>query len=289
MAIYSLRLTPIGKTTQKAPFTAAAHIRYITRASAASHVMSARMPDDPRAAMRWLRKEERADRINARVADKFVIALPRELTLRQNIVLVADYAERLTRGRAQWIAAIHAKGKDRNNPHCHLLVRDRDRETGERVALFSAGPKEVRQRAAKGLEPPITRSRVRELWEQAANQALALAGRGERIDRRRLVEQGQYRLAQVHEGPNIRAMHARGVRPLSKEHAAGNRALRKKGTPVSRVVRYQEIDGGLTRVEYNAYVREAPGLSMTEAVRRQERVARHRQSGSLDRTPTRGR
>lgn len=289
MAIYSLRLTPIGKTTQKAPFTAAAHVRYIARSSAASHVMSARMPDDPRAAMRWLRKEERADRINARVADKFVIALPRELTLRQNIALVADFAESLTRSRAPWIAAIHAKGKDRNNPHCHLLVRDRDPTTGERVGLFSAGPKEVRQRATKGLPPPITILRVRELWEDAANHALAKAGRAERIDRRRLVEQGQYRLAQVHEGPNIRAMHARGVKPVSKEHAARNRALRKKGTPASRVVRYQEVDGGMTRVEYNAYVRDAPGLSMTEAIRQQERFARARTSDTFIRNPTRGR
>jgi hypothetical protein len=289
MAIYSLRLTPIGKTTQKAPFTAAAHIRYITRATAASVVMSARMPDEPKAAMRWLRQQERDDRANARVADKFVIALPRELDLAANAVLLRTFAEALTRERAPWIAAIHAKGKDRNNPHGHLLVRDRDPNTKKRALLLSAGPKEARERAARGQSPPITLEQVRQLWEEAANQALAAAGHSARIDRRRLVDQGQHRLAQVHEGPNIRAMHARGVKPVSKTAAMKNRALRRKGTPVSRVVRYTEIDGGMTRVEYNAYVRDAPGLSMTELLRQQERVARKRRSDTLDRIPDRHR
>lgn len=289
MAIYSLRLTPIGKTTQKAPFTAAAHIRYITRSGAASAVMSARMPTDAHAAMRWIRRAEREDRANARVADKMVIALPRELSLSENAALLSGFAERLTQGRVPWIGAIHAKGKDRNNPHAHLLVRDRDPDTGRRVVLFSAGPKEARLRAAKGLPEPTTIFKLRALWEEVANHALKRAGRPERIDRRRLVEQGQHRLAQVHEGPNIRAMHARGVKPTSKEAAMRNRALRKKGTAASRVVRYQDIDGGMTRVEYNAYVRDAPGLSMTEVMRRQERVARSRPSDRLDRVPDRSR
>lgn len=289
MAIYSLRITPIGKTTQKAPFTAAAHVRYITRSSAASVVVSARMPDDPKGAMRWLRKEERADRANARVADKLVIALPRELSLAENVALVREFAEAVSRSRAPWIAAVHAKGKDRNNPHCHLMVRDRDPNTGERVSLFSAGPKEVAIRLAKGLSEPMTIHRVRALWEDVANRALARAGEKSRIDRRRLVDQGQFRLAQVHEGPNIRAMHGRGVRPVSKAMAAKNRALRKKGTPASRIVKYQEIDGGLTRVEYNAYVREAPALSMSDVLRQQERANRYRTDPSPDRSRTRTR
>jgi hypothetical protein len=135
MAIYSLRLTPIGKTTQRQPFTAAAHLGYIVRKEAASHTMAERMPEGKVGAMRWLRAEERADRVNARVADKLVIALPRELTLQQQITLIWSFAERLTQGRASWFASIHAKGKDRENPHCHLLVRDRDIHTGLRVVM----------------------------------------------------------------------------------------------------------------------------------------------------------
>jgi hypothetical protein len=176
MAIYSLRLTPIGKTTQKRPFTAAAHVRYIARPGAATHVMAARMPENKGRAQRWLRAAEKADRKNARVADKLVIALPKELTLEQNITLVRSFADNLTQGRASWFGAIHARGKDRDNPHVHLLVRDRDVQTGERVVMFSAGPKEARARAARGKSLPTTLHGIRELWERSANAALTAAG-----------------------------------------------------------------------------------------------------------------
>jgi hypothetical protein len=164
MAIYSLRLAPIGKTTQKRPFTAAAHIRYITRKEAVSHVMAERMPERQVAAMRWLRAEEKADRVNARVADKLVIALPRELSRQQHVELLWGFAEELSQGRVSWFAAIHAKGKDRFNPHCHLLVRDRDVRDGKRVVMFSAGQKEAAQCAAKGQPGPTTLRKIREMW-----------------------------------------------------------------------------------------------------------------------------
>src|SRR3974377_1528057 len=75
----------IGKTTQRQPFTTAAHLGHIARKGAASQTMAERMPEGKVGAVRWLRAEERADRVNA--TDKLVIALPRELTLQQQITL----------------------------------------------------------------------------------------------------------------------------------------------------------------------------------------------------------
>ncbi len=172
MAIYSLRLTPIGKTTQQRPFTAAAHVRYITRKDAMTLSMAERMPETGARAMRWLKAEEKADRKNARVSDKMIMALPRELSADQQAKLVYDFAEALTQRRASWFAAIHAKGKDRDNPHCHLIVRDRDIVTGRRVVMFSAGAKEIKQRAATGEKSPTTLRMIRALWEEYANAAL---------------------------------------------------------------------------------------------------------------------
>ncbi|WP_290984272.1 MobA/MobL family protein [Hyphomicrobium sp.] len=283
MAIYSLRLLPIGKTTQRRPFTAGAHIRYIMRRGAVTHHMAARMPDTSREAIRWLRAEERADRKNARVADKLVLALPRELDPDQRVELVRGFAETLTQGRASWFAAIHANGKDRDNPHCHLLVRDRDVATGERVVMFSAGAKEVKLRAHRGKSPPTTLKMIRELWARTANEALRCAGRSERIDHRRLVDQGDYRRAQVHEGPNVRAMHRRGARPVSKERVVRNPAIRRKGMPATRVVPYADIDQGLSRVEYNASLKEFPDLTLTEILALETRSGRARSSGRDDR------
>ena len=269
MAIYSLRLMPIGKTTQKQPYTAAAHIRYITREKAASHIMAARMPASKGLAMRWLRAQERADRKNARVADKLVLALPVELTRKQQIALVYGFAEALTKERASWFAAIHAKGKDVKNPHCHLLVRDRDVDTGKRVILFSAGPKEVKDRAAKGLAAPTTIRGLRALWETWTNAALRYAGRTERVDRRTLAEQGLARPAQVHEGPHIRAMHEQGFRPQSKPRVKRSTGVRRAGEPATRTIDYPAIDGGRTRVEYNAMLRQAGRLD--DIIRMQDR------------------
>ena len=220
MAIYSLRLSSVGKTTQKQPFTAAAHLKYITRKAAVSQVMAARMPDVRRQAIAWLRHQERDDRKNARVIDKVVLALPRELSSPDRQALVKAFAEELTQGRASWFAAFHMHGKDKDNPHCHLVLRDRDYETGKRVMFLSAGKKEAAERREKGKAAPTTLTTVRALWEKCANAALQVAGRTERIDRRTLADQGLGRNPQVHEGPNIRAMHKRGYRPRSRDRVA---------------------------------------------------------------------
>ena len=159
--------------------------------------------------------------------------------------------------------------------------------TGERVVMFSAGQKEAAQRAAKGLKVPTTLRQIREMWARHANRALERAGRSERIDHRRLVDQGQYRLAQVHEGPNVRAMHARGVRPESRERVMRNPAMRKKGAPKTRVVKFEDIDLGRTRVEYNLSLKDAPPLSLTEIHAMRSRLPSLRASTAW--TPTRGR
>lgn len=280
MAIYSLRMSSVGKTTQKQPFTAAAHIKYITRKEAVTHVMAARMPEVRRQAIAWLKREERFDRKNARVIDKVVLALPRELSTKQWHALVKAFAEELTQGRASWLAAFHTTGKDRDNPHCHLVLRDRDVETGKRVMLLSAGQKEKAERSKARKSRPTTAVDVRKLWERFANGALAAAGRAERIDHRSLKEQGVGRAPQVHEGPNIRAMHARGFRPTSRNRIDRRRAYGRRAGP--RVVRWAEIDKGRTRVEYNAALRAA-AQQASEMHLGQERGGRSGLSGNRPR------
>jgi hypothetical protein len=76
VAIYSLHLRSVGRTTH-APRTAGAHIRYITRPEARADLLAGRMPGERNAARRWLDREERRDRQNARVIDKLTVALPR--------------------------------------------------------------------------------------------------------------------------------------------------------------------------------------------------------------------
>ncbi|WP_170145803.1 MobA/MobL family protein, partial [Rhodoplanes elegans] len=198
MAIYSLHHQPIGKSTQARPYTASAHIHYITRTKALTHLDGERLPVSRRGAMGFLRQAEDGDRKNARVVDKVMLALPREFDAGQRHALVREFAEAATQGRAGWLAAYHDGGKDADNPHCHLVIRDRDPETGKRVA---------------GLSEKGSTERLRLMWEQHVNAALERAGRSERVDRRTLEAQGLSREPTIHEGPRSREMDRRGARP----------------------------------------------------------------------------
>lgn len=233
VAIYGLNHKPIGKSTQDRPYTTGAHVNYITRDSALGHLDGARLPVDRDGARGFFNRAEDGGRKNARVADKIMLALPKELTPAQRHELVRGYAEEITAGRASWLAAHHDMGKDASNPHCHLIIHDRDAETGRRV--FGTTEKGSTQR-------------LRDLWQAHANRALERAGRQERIDARTLEAQGVDRQPQVHEGPRNRAFQERGRRPVSRPRSFRNRPGARCR---SRIVNYPAIDRGRSRRDYN--------------------------------------
>ena len=233
MAIFSLRHAPVGKTTQARPYTSAAHIRYITRRKALGHLEARRMPDQAGNAARFLIDAEDAARKNARVIDKVMLALPRELTPGQRLDLVRGFADDVTQGRAPWLAAFHDRGKDQHNPHCHLVIHDRDPDTGKRVI---------------GMSESGSTDRLRSLWEDHTNRALLSAGHSARIDRRTLEAQWIDRKPTIHEGPRARGMAGRGVAPNSRIRTQRNGKGARSRT---RHVNYPAIDHGVSRVDYN--------------------------------------
>lgn len=255
VAIYSLNHKPIGKSTQERPYTASAHVLYITRAKALGRLDGARIPVDREGARRFLRRAEDASRQNGRVADKVMLALPKELNAQQRAELVRGFAEAITDGRASWLAAHHDKGKDANNPHCHLVVRDQDPATGKRVF---------------GTSERGSTQRLRTLWQQHANRALEQAGRAERIDARTLKDQGIDREPQIHEGPRNRAAAESGRRPVSRARNFRNGAGAKSP---SRRVDYPRLDEGRTRMDFNRQQIAAPDYwAELDAYQRQEEL-----------------
>ena len=239
MAIYSCNLSSVGKTTH-ASGTSGAHLRYIARPEAEPVILAEHIPSEPQAARTWMDRAEADDRKNARLIDKVRIALPRELTRDQRLELVRDFAEELTQNRVPWFAAIHQEGKDEGNPHLHLVIRDRDIDTGKRVLRLSDS---ARDREKAGLEPKAVEW-VRERWEATCNRALERAGHDARIDRRSLEAQGIEREPTIHIGP--RAAHIEGHvhRPESKPRT----------TAQGRVIDYPQIDLGRTRMERQAEI-----------------------------------
>jgi MobA/MobL family len=183
MAIFSLHHSFIGRSTHP-PGAAGTWGRYITRNDACTVIQGERMPLD-RSVYAWLDEQEKSDRKNARVIDRVVVALPVELSREQNIELLQSFGERMTEGRTPWMAAIHDGPGDADNPHAHLILRDRDVESGRRVMMTTeAGSTE----------------RIRQVWEEEVNRALERAGFEVRVDRRSLAEQRIDREPQLHVG-----------------------------------------------------------------------------------------
>lgn len=243
MAIYSLNVATVGKSTH-APGTAGAHLRYIAREDAASHVEAAHMPDDPQQARSWMDSYEREARKNARLMNKVRLALPRELTHEQNVVLARNFVADLTGGRIPSFIAVHDQGKDARNPHAHIVLIDRDMNTGKRLLMLSDSP---RDRRKAGL-PENGVEWIRTKWEHHANQALERDGHEARIDRRTLEAQGIERDAQIHIGPRAQHIDSSVQRPESRPLP--------DPTPQrpSRVIDYPAIDAGRTRMERNAEI-----------------------------------
>lgn len=202
MAIYSLHHSTVGRSTHAAG-TAGAHVAYVTRSSACRAVVAEHVPQVAAgsrggAARAWMDEAEAGDRKNARVIDKLMLALPRELDEKQRVDLVRAFVTDLAGGKAvPFLAAFHDKAgtKDAANPHCHLILRDRDPETGKGRVI--------------GMSEKGSTERAREVWERVTNAALEAAGSDARIDRRSLQERGVTdREPSAHEGPQARAIAA---------------------------------------------------------------------------------
>lgn len=251
MAIYSLHHSSIGKSTQAQPYTAAAHISYITRKSALSFLESGGIPASKKGAMAFLNRVEDYSRANARVADKLLLALPRELTSDQRRELVRAFGHAVSGGRAPWVAAIHEKGKDAQNPHCHFVLVDRDKDTGKRVF----------QTSEKG-----STERLRRLWEDYANHALAQAKRPERIDRRTLEAQGITRTPTIHVGVRARELMRKNHRAVSRDRIVANHCQARTRT---RRVAYPKIDTGKLRLAHNIDIRRS-NMFASRAARREK-------------------
>jgi hypothetical protein len=227
MAIYSLHHAAVGRSTHKAG-TASAHAKYILRVGADAVAVGAHIPTGKHAAASWLMAEELADRKNARVIDKVMVALPIELSSEERQALVRSFVDEIGQGQIPWIAALHQEGNDQHNPHAHIIIRDRHIETGTRVAKLSE----------KG-----STEFIRWLWEKKANAALVAAGHDTQIDRRSLEERGIKRQAQIHVGPNAQEIARKGLRPASVRVRIGD-----------RVIDYPQIDNGLNRSEFNTQI-----------------------------------
>lgn len=137
----------------------------------------------------WNEVERCEKRKDAQLARELVIALPKELTLQQNIELIKEYIQSdfVDKGMIADICVHNDKAIDGEpQPHAHVLLtmREMNLEKGEEGREVCFG-KKIREWNLK--ENLLL---WRESWAEVANRHLALNGHDRRIDHRTLEEQG---------------------------------------------------------------------------------------------------
>ncbi len=233
---------------------------YAKREDKLMHAESAHMPA-------WAKADARAyweaadthERANGRLFKYVEFALPRELTLEQNIALSREFAMQLTKGidggNLPFTLGVH-EGKG-HNPHCHLIISERVNDGIERgpdvwfkrVATGkNAKPENGGARKSAALKRNEWLEDTRARWARVANEALAAAGHDARIDHRTLTAQRDEALATgdherakqldrapgEHMGPKAKAFEARtGKKSRRRMHAEERR--RKASASRNRV------------------------------------------------------
>lgn len=216
----------------------------------------------------FVEKSEQRD--NARVAKKIEVALPRELTIKQQQILLKKYInENFIKFGYCATYAIHNDPKN-HNPHGHILVSNKPinkkgefasvtksefllDENGNKIPVIDekTGRQKERIRKGKGVEkiwkrvnveqnPLDTRDflkKLRENWANVVNFALEKAGFNERVDHRTLEAQGISRKATIHEGYAAQNIEKKGGIAercsINREIKKSNAEAQAKLTPTS--------------------------------------------------------
>ncbi|WP_349958978.1 Ti-type conjugative transfer relaxase TraA [Rhizobium sp. ZPR3] len=150
---------------------------------------------------------------NAQLAREIILALPNELSRKENIALVRDFVREnlVSRGMvADWV--YHDK---KGNPHVHVITTLRPLTAEgfglKRVAVVDDGGEPLRHKTRRRQKGEIIRhpwagnkatlEEWKLAWAQTVTHHLALAGHDIRIDGRSYEEQGLRGMGQRHLGP----------------------------------------------------------------------------------------
>ncbi len=163
------------------------------------------------AALPYWEAADRHERVNGQLFVELEFALPRELSLADQIELTKRFTQDRTTlpdgSRLPYTWAIHAGGG--RNAHVHLMISTRvfdgiarDAETWFKRAAPKGRPAdEGGARKTAALQHPNWLRETREQWERAANSFLQASGSRERIDHRSNADRGIDELPGEHVGP----------------------------------------------------------------------------------------
>jgi hypothetical protein len=195
-------------------------------------------------------------RVDSCLGREFVLALPHELSLEQNVWLVQDFVrENFMRRGLICDLAIHDpdRGADDRNVHVHIVVYA-DRPFDPAMGTWGKKDREIRQK--------FHLKKLRENWANLANRHLARHNIAARIDHRSLANQGLDRTPQIHIGAKACAMERRGV---PSERGKQNRAIQRinAGSPL-RQFAFGLSQSGSRPAQIEADLDDSEELDFTE-------------------------
>ena len=178
----------------------------------------------------WNAVEEVEKHPKAQLAYSFDIALQNEFTIEENIAIARQFVmENLVAKGMIVDMAVHDpdKGEGIPNPHIHVMCPVRPmREDGtwgekqKREYLFDVDGNPILDEKGKqkfnavpttDWNRPEVLEQWRKAWADLVNEEFRKRGIKEQIDYRSYAEQGIDLIPQVHEGPHVRNMEAKGI------------------------------------------------------------------------------
>jgi len=181
----------------------------------------------------WNAVEDAEKRPDAQLAYSFDLALQSEFSYEENLALAQQFIRKNFLSRGMIVDyTIHDSDRESGgipNPHFHvmILMRPLNRdgtwgakqkqvpvldENGQRVWDEKYHRYKFQSVHTTDWNTPETLEQWRQNWCDIVNTRFAEKGLPERIDHRSYGRQGLDLLAQVHEGPAVRAMEKKGVR-----------------------------------------------------------------------------
>ena len=165
---------------------------------------------------------------NSQLARRFVITLPMELSLEDNIALIQEYCRKefLEKGMIVDLC-VHDPAPPGHNPHAHILLTMRPidehghwmpkarkeyilDENGERIRT-AKGNWKCRKVRTTDWDDRGNAEMWRHDWEVIQNRYLEMANRPERVSLKSYERQGIEQIPTVHMGPAVAAMERKGV------------------------------------------------------------------------------
>ena len=205
----------------------------------------------------WNKVEMAEKNSNAQLARQFIIGLPKELSLSENINLVERYIkENLTSQGMIVDYAIHDESQDKNgNIHCHIMTIMRPinekgeflakskkeyilDEKGEKVLNKNGKPK-TRKVELTTWNDKVNVEKWRENFSDLCNKYLERAGAEKRVDHRSFKRQGIKQIPTIHLGASASAMERKGIRTekgdINREIKKQNELLKNIGNEIKKI------------------------------------------------------